>query len=88
MATFTVRRGRRYRATITLDWLERWVDNETIAEKLHAAGFTEVNITGAGDTRQAAALWPKPDATAEMPSQVSEVSEIPARTRTRASRKA
>lgn len=85
---FTVRRGKRYRATITLNWLERWVGNETIAAKLRAAGFTEVNVSGAGDTRLAEALWPSPDVTAEMPSQVLGVSEISVRKRSRTRRRA
>jgi hypothetical protein len=58
MATFTVRQGKRYRATITLGWLERWASNEMIADKLHDAGFTDVKVEGSGGTRQAEALWP------------------------------
>lgn len=58
MAAFTVRRGRRYRATIALSVIEieRWADNETIAGRLRAAGFSEVNVTGTGDSRVAEAL--------------------------------
>ena len=75
MATFTVRQGKRYRATLSLGWLERWASNETIAGKLKEAGFSEVKVDGSGGTRQAEALWPGPDTTAEMPSQIVEVIE-------------
>jgi hypothetical protein len=78
MAAFTVRSGRRYRATIALGLFERWADNETIAERLRAAGFSEVKVTGSGDTRVAEALWPGPDRTGEMPRQILEVSELSA----------
>jgi hypothetical protein len=73
MATFTVRQGQRYRATITLGWLERWASNETIAGRLRDAGFTEVKVEGSGATRSAEALWPLADASAELPSQIAEV---------------
>jgi hypothetical protein len=76
MATFTVRQGKRYRATIMLGWLERWAGNDTIAGKLREAGFAEVKVDGSGGTRQAEALWPGPDTTAEMPSQITEVVEV------------
>ena len=75
MATFTVRQGKRYRAALSLGWLERWASNETIAGKLREAGFSEVKVDGSGGTRQAEALWPGPDTTAEMPSQIVEVIE-------------
>ena len=73
MATFTVRQGQRYRATITLGWLERLASNETIAGRLRDAGFTEVKVEGSGVTRSAEALWPLADASAELPSQIAEV---------------
>ncbi len=73
MAVFTVRQGRRYRATITLGWLERWASNDEIAEKLRAAGFSNVTVTGSGWTRVADASWPGPDTTGEMPSQITQV---------------
>jgi hypothetical protein len=77
MTTFTVQQGKRYRATITLGFLERFASNETIADKLRAAGFSEVRMSGGGATRYAEALWPNADATAEMPQQIASVSEIP-----------
>ena len=77
MATFTVHQGKRYRATIKLSGLERWASNGIIAGRLQDAGFSEVVVTGEGAMRVAEALWPKPDATAEMPSQIEDVKEIP-----------
>jgi hypothetical protein len=51
-------------------------NNEMIADKLHDAGFTDVKVEGSGGTRQAEALWPIPNATAEMPSQITAVIEV------------
>jgi hypothetical protein len=76
MATFTVRQGKRYRATIELGWLEALASNELIANKLAAAGFTEVSVSGSGGSRQAEALWPNADSTGEMPAQIAAISEI------------
>lgn len=76
MTQFTVRRGRRYQATFSLGFIEQLAGNETIAERLRSAGFTDVHVTGEGRTRIAQALWPKDDATAAMPEQVSAVAEI------------
>ncbi|MGH9809115.1 MAG: hypothetical protein ACRD9W_18000, partial [Terriglobia bacterium] len=61
---------------ITLGFFERFASNDTIADKLREAGFTEVIVTGSGSTREADAVWPKEDATAEMPSQIASVTEI------------
>jgi hypothetical protein len=76
MATFTVRQGKRYRANISLGFIERWASNETIAGKLREAGFSEITVTGSGGSRTAEALWPGPDTTAEMPAQLTEVIEV------------
>lgn len=76
MAVFTVRQGGRYRATVTLGWLERWATNDLIVEKLHAAGFSDISVTGSGWTRVAEASWPGPDTAAEMPSQITEVIDL------------
>jgi hypothetical protein len=76
MATFTLRQGKRYRATIALKGIERWAGNDTIAERLRTAGFADVVVSGMGDKRTAEAAWPGPDATGEMPAQVADVVEI------------
>lgn len=78
LSTFTVRRGRRYQATISLGLLESLAGNDMIADRLRAAGFTDISVNGSGTVRHAEALWPKDDATAEMPAQVSAVTEIEA----------
>lgn len=78
MGAFTVRRGRRYRATISLGLLESFAGNELIAARLRSAGFADVSVIGAGATRHAEGLWPQEDASAELPSQITEVTEIEA----------
>ena len=76
MSEFTVRRGQRYRATITLGIIEQFADNEMIAGKLAEAGFTDVQVSGTGGTRLAEASWSQDDASAPLPSQVTEITEV------------
>jgi hypothetical protein len=75
VAKYTVRKGRRYRATIKLPGLKRLASNETV-RVLRAAGFAEVKVEGSGGSRYAQALWPRADATAEIPPEVVKVEEI------------
>lgn len=76
MPKFTVRHGRRYQATLSLGLLESFASNDMIADRLRAAGFSEVDVEGTGASRSAQALWANDDATAELPSQVLSVTEI------------
>jgi hypothetical protein len=76
MPTFTVRKDRRYRATISLGTFESWAGNDLIAGKLIEAGFADVTVNGSGSTRVAEARWIGADTTAPMPSQVTDVVEI------------
>ena len=76
MANFTVRQGKRYRAILSLGFLERLASNDVVAKKLSDAGFTDVVVSGSGATRVAEALWPEADATAKMPSQVINIINI------------
>jgi hypothetical protein len=76
MTDFTVRTGRRYRATLALNWAERLAGNERIARYLREAGFTEVEVSGSGGTRIATALWPHKDRTGEIPTQIAEIEEL------------
>lgn len=76
MAIYTVRKGMRYRATITLGFVQRLASNEMVAVKFREAGFTDVEVSGAGRNRLGQALWPLEDASAEIPDEVISVSEI------------
>lgn len=76
MSTFTVRHGRRYQAAIELGLLEQLASNEMIAAKLRNVGFEDVHVSGEGTTRHAEALWPGPDTSATLPSQISSISEV------------
>jgi hypothetical protein len=76
MASFTVRQGKRYRATISLGLLERAASNAMIASRLREAGFADVEVSGSGATRIAEGVWPGADATAEMPRQVTSVADV------------
>lgn len=76
MGTFTVRRGRRYRATISLGLVESFASNDLIADRLRGAGFDQVQVSGSGASRFAEGLWPGEDATAELPQQITAVTEI------------
>jgi hypothetical protein len=78
VARFTVRKGKRYQAIISLGWLEQIASNDMVAQPIRDAGFTDVRVVGEGRTRHATALWPLEDATAQIPSQITELSEIEA----------
>lgn len=76
MAKFTVRKGRRYRATIKLTGLKRLASNETVAGVLRTVGFSEIRVEGSGGTRYAEALWPKADVTADIPPEIDKIEEV------------
>lgn len=73
---FTLRQGRRYRATIALFGFEQFAGDDMIANKLTDAGFTEVNVTGGGGTRTAEGRWGKPDITGQIDHHITSVTEI------------
>ena len=56
MATYTVRKGRRYRATIALGLLQSVASNDMIADRFREAGFADVEMKGLGRTRSGHAL--------------------------------
>jgi hypothetical protein len=45
---FAVHNGRRYRATLSLNSLERLSENAMIARKFRALGFSKVRVSGVG----------------------------------------
>ena len=73
---FTVEKGERYRATLSLTSVERLADNELIARKFRALGFSRVRVSGSGATRRVEGVWPGKDATAPMPHQIVAVAKL------------
>jgi hypothetical protein len=76
MPVFTVQQGKRYRATITLGFFQSRFSNETVAGKFQEVGFTEVEVLGSGRNRLGRGLWPRADASAEVPPEITSVTEI------------
>ena len=50
---FTLQKGKRYRTTLTLGFIERLASNDSIAAKFRDAGFTDVEVEGEGGQRYA-----------------------------------
>lgn len=76
-ASFTVRNGHRYRATLSLGGFEQFAGNDLIAGKLRGYGFANVSVTGSGTTRYAEGTWTGPDTTGQLDSHIVSVAEIP-----------
>ncbi|MGI8725499.1 MAG: hypothetical protein ACR2J1_09165 [Methyloceanibacter sp.] len=47
--------------------------NETVADKFREVGFEEVTVWGSGRRRAGTALWPKEDATDEIPDEITDI---------------
>jgi hypothetical protein len=77
-ATFTVRNGHRYRATLSLSGFEQFAGNDMVAGKLQGYGFVNVTVTGSGGTRYAEGTWGGPDTIGQLDSHIVNVVEIPA----------
>lgn len=75
---FTLQRGKRYRSTITLGFIERLFDNDVIAAKFREAGFTDVTVTGQGEIRHAEGVWSGDDIRPTYPPQISDITEVAA----------
>jgi hypothetical protein len=73
---FTVRKSRRYHATVKLGGLEQWATNEMIADRLRRLGFTEIEVKGGGQIREAQARWSGPNTTASIDEHLSNVFEL------------
>jgi len=56
MPKFTVHKGKRYRAVISLAWLEAFAGNDMVAQQIADAGFTEIEVRGEGSEREAESL--------------------------------
>ena len=76
MPRFTVEKGKRYEATITLGLLQSVASNDMVADRFREVGFSDVAVSGSGRTRHATGLWSHDDASAEVPSEVSEIKMV------------
>ena len=75
-AEFTVHQGKRYRATLSLNSVERLADNALIARKFRALGFSKVRVSSTGAIRLVEGVWPRKDASAPLPPQIVAVAVI------------
>src|SRR6516225_8268540 len=73
---FTVHQGNRYRATLSLNSVERLADNALIARKFRALGFSHVRVSGTGTIRRVEGVWPRKDASAPLPPQIIAVAKL------------
>ncbi|MGQ0672338.1 MAG: hypothetical protein ACT4N2_05595 [Hyphomicrobium sp.] len=71
MPNFNLTRGQRYKATLTLGWVEQFAGNDLIAGELAKAGFADVAVEGSGETRVAEGTWTGDDQDIALPEQVT-----------------
>lgn len=76
MTRFTVQKGKRYRARINLGLFQSVASNDMVADKFREIGFADVVVSGSGRTRRATGVWPHDDASAEIPSEVSDITMV------------
>jgi len=78
-ATFTVHHGKRYQATVTLNWFEQQIaTDQAIAGQLSQVGFTDVKVTPTGSeaTRLVAGTWMGPDTASQIDPHLSNIVEL------------
>ena len=73
---FTVHQGKRYRATLALNSVERLTDNALIARRFRALGFSKVRVSGTGAVRRVEGVWHRKDASATLPRQIVAVARL------------
>jgi hypothetical protein len=73
---YTVHGGKKYRATLSLNSVERMCDNSTIARRFRALGFTGVRVSGTGGTRKVEGTWPGKTTSAPLPPQIVAVAKL------------
>ena len=73
---FTVHQGKRYRATLALNSVERLADNALIARKFRALGFSRVRVSGTGAKRRVEGVWHLKDASTTLPRQIVAVAGL------------
>lgn len=76
MEEFTVVKGKRYKAEIQLSGFEVMADNDKIANILSEAGFSNIDVTGEGDTREVQATWPGETVTGPIDRHIYNLAEV------------
>jgi len=71
-----VHQGKRYRATLALNSVERLAGNALIARRFRALGFSKVRVSGAGAVRRVEGVWRRKDASATLPRQIVAVASL------------
>ena len=71
-----LQQGTVYRARIELGFIEAVASNDVVADRLRAAGFRDVTVTGVGRTREATGRWPLASREVELPAQVKQVTPV------------
>jgi hypothetical protein len=76
--TFTVHQGKRYQATVTLNWLEQgFATEDAIEQKFKDLGFTNVTaVQTTAATWQVTGTWPGADTTEPIDPHLSDIVEI------------
>jgi hypothetical protein len=74
-AVFTLRHGKRYRATIVLHGLEQFASDAMLKQKFESYGFSDVGVTGVGGTRIAEGTWNGGTVTGAIDSHIVKVEE-------------
>lgn len=76
--TFTVHRGKRYQATVTLNWLEQgFATKDVVEKKFEGFGFTNVNADQkTAGTWQVTGTWPGADTTEPIDPHLSNIIEL------------
>lgn len=49
--------GIKYRADVTLNFVQRLASNERVAEEFEKIGFIDITVTGDGKNRKATGTW-------------------------------
>lgn len=77
MAIFTVRKNKRYKAIIELDWLRQSIASaDMIREKVEEVGFIDIEVQADGDRWVLEGTWPLDHVSAEMPDEVISCVEV------------
>lgn len=76
MEEFTLVRGKKYKAKIHLPGFQDYASNDKIADMLTEYGFTDIEVTGEGRSREGTATWSGETVTGPMDRRIVSVEEV------------